>query len=247
VTSFENHPLIEMKCICKTFGTVEALQDIDFSIRRNEIIGLVGDNGAGKSTLIKILSGIYPPTRGRILAEGQEVALHNYKDSTRVGIETIYQDAAVIDQMDTSRNIFLGREERKALGFMDKKKMDQITMEILKSIGITGIDSPSRRVGKLSGGQKQAVAIARAVHFKSKILLLDEPTSALSVKETHFVMDYTLKLKDEGISSVYVTHNIHHVYQVADRFFILSHGKKVAELLKKDTSVDEITHIIVSN
>jgi simple sugar transport system ATP-binding protein len=240
-------PLIEMQGITKLFGSVVALEDIWFAIRPGEIIGLVGDNGAGKSTLIKILSGLIPPTNGRILAQGKEVRLQTYRDSTRVGIETIYQDAAVVEQMDTSRNIFLGREMCGALGLLSKRTMDRVAMDILHSIGITGIDSPRRLVGRLSGGQKQAVAIARAVHFKSKILLLDEPTSALSVKETRFVMDYILKLKQEAISSVYVTHNIHHVYQVADRLLILSHGRRVAELARGDTSVDEITEIIISN
>jgi simple sugar transport system ATP-binding protein len=240
-------PIIEMKGISKTFGTIEALKDIDFSIKPNEIIGLVGDNGAGKSTLIKILSGIFPPTKGKIYADGKEITIHSYKDSTRIGIETIYQDSALVDQMDASRNIFLGREIRRPLGFMNTKKMDILTMDILDSIGISGINSPKRLVGNLSGGQKQSVSIARAVHFKSKILLLDEPTAALSVKEARFVNDLIIKLKDEDISCVYVTHNIHVAYQVSDRFFILSHGRKVADIKKEDTSVDEVTKIIISN
>jgi simple sugar transport system ATP-binding protein len=240
-------PIIEMKGITKTFGTIEALKDIYFSINRNEIIGLVGDNGAGKSTLINILSGIFPPTKGKIFAEGKEVAIRSYKDSTRIGIETIYQDSALVDQMDASRNIFLGREIQLPLGFMNTRRMDALTMEILNSIGISGISSPKRLVENLSGGQKQSVSIARAVHFKSKILLLDEPTAALSVKEAQFVNNLITKLKEDDISCVYVTHNIHVAYQVSDRFFILSHGKKVADVRKEDTSVDQVTQIILSN
>ena len=240
-------PLIEMKDICKKFGHVEALKNLNFTIYKNEIVGLVGDNGAGKSTLIKILSGIFPPTKGKIFIEGKEAKLKNYSDSTRYGIETIYQDSAVVDQMDTSRNIFLGREILGMLGFLNLKKMDKLSMDLLDSIGIRGIDSPRRIVEELSGGQKQSVAIARAVYFKSKVLLLDEPTSALSVKETRFVHNFIIKLKEEGISSVYVSHNISNVYDVADRIVILKLGENIGEFIKGETSIDEIGEILCSH
>ncbi len=240
-------PLIELKGICKSFGHVEALKNLNFTIYKNESVGLVGDNGAGKSTVIKILSGLYPPTAGKILIEGKEVKLHSYSDSTKYGIETIYQDSAVVNEMDIARNIFLGREPVSAFGFLDRKKMDTLSMEILNSIGIRGINSSRRLVDELSGGQKQSVAIARAVHFKSKALLLDEPTSSLSVKETRFVHDFITKLKKEGISSVYVSHTISNVYDVVDRFIILRRGENAGEFLKEETSVEKINEILISH
>ena len=238
-------PLIEMKGIYKNFRRVEALKNLDFTIYKNESVGLVGDNGAGKSTLIKILSGLFPPTNGKIFIEGKEVKLNSYSDSTKYGIETIYQDSAVVNDMDIARNIFLGREPVSALGFLNLKKMDKLSMEILDSIGIRGINSSRRLVDELSGGQKQAVAIARAVHFKSKVLLLDEPTSALSVKETRFVHDFMIKLKNEGISSVYVSHTISNVFNVVDRFVVLRRGENAGEFLKEETSVEEISELLI--
>ena len=240
-------PLIEMKGIYKSFGYVEALKNLNFTIYKNESVGLVGDNGAGKSTLIKILSGLFPPTKGKILIEGKEVKLNSYSDSTNYGIETIYQDSAVVNEMDIARNIFLGRELVSALVFLNLKKMDKLSMEILNSIGIKGIGSSKRLVDELSGGQKQAVAIARAVQFKSKVLLLDEPTTSLSVKETRFVHDFIVKLKNIGISSVYVSHTISNVYDVVDRFVILRHGENVGEFIKEETSVEEISEILCSH
>jgi simple sugar transport system ATP-binding protein len=240
-------PLIEVKGVCKNFRHIEALKNLDFAIYKNESVGLVGDNGAGKSTLIKILSGLFPPTKGKIFIEGKEVKLNSYSDSTKYGIETIYQDSAVVNDMDIARNIFLGREPVSGFGFLNLKKMDKLSMEILDSIGIRGIDSSRRLVDELSGGQKQSVAIARAVHFKSKVLLLDEPTSALSVKETRFVHDFIIKLKKEGISSVYVSHTISNVYDVVDRFVILRRGENAGEFLKEETSVEEISEILCSH
>ena len=240
-------PLIEMKGIYKNFRHVEALKNLDFAIYKNESVGLVGDNGAGKSTLIKILSGLFPPNKGKIFIEGKEVKLNSYADSTKYGIETIYQDSAVVNDMDIARNIFLGREPTTALGFLNLHEMDKLSMQILDSIGIRGIDSPRRLVDELSGGQKQSVAIARAVHFKSKVLLLDEPTSALSVKETKFVHDFIVKLKNEGISSVYVSHTISNVFDVVDRFVILRRGENAGEFLKEETSVKEISEILISH
>jgi simple sugar transport system ATP-binding protein len=243
----EKQPLIELRGISKSFGQIEALKKLNISIFKNESVGLVGDNGAGKSTLIKILSGLFPPSEGTILIEDSEVKLSSYSDSTHYGIETIYQDSAVVNDMNVARNIFLGREPVKAFGFLDLKKMDELSMEILSSIGIKGITSPSRLVDTLSGGQKQSVAIARAVYFKSKVLFLDEPTSALSVKETRFVHNFILKLKKEGISSVYVSHTISDVYDVVDRFIILRQGENVGEYNKEDTSAEEISDIIASH
>ena len=244
--NIEIAPLIELKGITKRYGAVDALKNIDLKIFPGEIIGLLGDNGAGKSTLIKILSGIVQPTSGTIYSNGQQTRLRSRSESYKLGLETIYQDIALIDQMDIMQNIFMGREITNKFGFMKLKEMRQKSMDILNhTIGISGITSTSQIVKGLSGGQKQAVAIARAVYFKNKIILFDEPTSALSVRETQKTLDYILELKRQGISSILITHNIHHGYQVADRFIILSHGKNIMEASKENTSIEALTNIII--
>jgi len=239
-------PLLEMRNITKRYGGFVALNDMNFYIGRNEVVGLLGDNGAGKSTLVKMMSGINPPTSGEILADGRKVQFRSRADSEAAGIETIYQDIALVDSMSITRNIFLGREMVNAFGFMNHKAMEQKTIEILGSaVQISGIDDPDKEVGFLSGGQKQAVAIARAVHFKRNILLLDEPTSALSVRETEHLLAYVRDLKDQGTSSVLVTHNLYHAFQVCDRFVVMSHGTKVFEARKEDTSIEEVTYHVI--
>lgn len=239
-------PMVELKGITKRYGSFVALNEMDFHIEKNEVVGLLGDNGAGKSTLVKMMSGINPPTSGEILINGKPGTLNNRSESERAGIETIYQDIALVDSMSITRNIFMGRERVNALGFMKHKEMEETAIDILGSaVQISGIDDPEKEVGFLSGGQKQAVAIARAVHFKRNILLLDEPTSALSVRETEHLLAYVRDLKTQGTSSVLVTHNIYHAFQVCDRFVVMSHGAKVFEARKEDTSIEEVTdHVI---
>lgn len=239
-------PLLALRGICKRYGAFNALTDVDFFIDRNEVVALLGDNGAGKSTLVKLMSGINPPTSGQILSNGKEVRFNTRADSEAAGIETIYQDIALVDSMSITRNIFLGREMVNGLGFMQHRKMEETAIEILGSaVQISGINNPDKEVGFLSGGQKQAVAIARAVHFKRNILLLDEPTSALSVRETEHLLAYVRALKGQGTSSVLVTHNIYHAFQVCDRFVVMSHGRKVFEARKADTSIEEVTHHVI--
>lgn len=239
-------PLLEMRDVSKRYGGFVALNNMNFYIGRNEVVGLLGDNGAGKSTLVKMMSGINPPTSGQIFANGQPVNFNMRADSEAAGIETIYQDIALVDQMSITRNIFLGREITNAFGFMNHKAMEDKTIEILGSaVQISGIDDPDKEVGFLSGGQKQAVAIARAVHFKRNILLLDEPTSALSVRETEHLLAYVRDLKNQGTSSVLVTHNLYHAFQVCDRFVVMSHGAKVYEARKEDTSIEEVTYHVI--
>lgn len=241
-------PLIDLKKITKHYGAVAALKDIDFHIDPGEVVGLLGDNGAGKSTLIKILSGIIQPSSGQIFCDGLETKIRSRQESYKLGMETIYQDIALIDQMDIMRNIFLGREITNKLGFLKLKQMRETAMKVLEhTVGISGITSSDQIVKGLSGGQKQAVALARAVYFKNKILLFDEPTSALSVRETDKTLAYILELKEQGISSVLVTHNIYHGYQVADRFVVLSHGTKIMDVAKENTSIKELTEVIVKN
>jgi simple sugar transport system ATP-binding protein len=238
--------LLSLHGVQKRFGPLTALRDLSFEIGEGEVVGLLGDNGAGKSTAVNLISGILKPTSGHIEVEGVRVAFGSRRDSAEAGIETIYQHTALVDSISITRNIFMGREQCGALGFMRQRQMREIAMEVLQSaVHISGIDDPDRLVGELSGGQKQAVAIARAVYFKRKLLLLDEPTSALSVRETEALLAQVLKLKAEGVSSVLVTHNLYHAYQVCDRFVIMSHGTKVFDVAKADTTIGELTEYVV--
>jgi len=238
-------PLYQLMSISKSFGHIIALKNVDLHVNQGEIIGLVGDNGAGKSTLIKILSGLYPPDSGKIYFQGKEIRIGSYRDSQAIGIATIYQDRALVDSVSIYRNIFMGNEIVKPSGFLDKKKMRFEASRVLNESISIGIKSPDQVVGDLSGGQKQAVAIARAIYFRAKLLLLDEPTNALSVKESQQVMSFVKDLRVEGISSIFVTHNLLHVYSIADRFVILSHGEKVGMFDKKDISIEKLEKIIV--
>lgn len=243
-----NEPLVKMVNISKSFGTVQALKNVDFDVGYQEVMGLVGDNGAGKSTLIKILTGVFPPDTGEIYFEGKKVQIRSPREARDLGIETVYQDLALISLMSISRNFFLGRELVTNIGpfrFLDKRRMDKIVREVLTEIGIK-VRSPDEPVAVLSGGERQSVAIGRALHFGAKLLILDEPTSALSVRETHKVLDFILQAKERGLSIIFITHNIYHVYSVADRFTILEHGRKVATFRKDDVSAEEIIEIIRS-
>ena len=219
--------LVEMKNIHKWFGRVYALQNVHFTVGRNEVVGLVGDNGAGKSTLINILSGMYAPDKGEIYIEGNKVQFSSPKDAMQAGIETIYQQTAVVDLMSIMRNVFMGREPVLRLGpikWLNVKKMARESIEALKKVELH-LRSPSVVVEELSGGQRQGVAIARAMYFKTKLLILDEPTNNLSVKESRKVLQFIQDLKNQDVSSVFITHNLYHVYPVADRIVLLSHGK----------------------
>jgi simple sugar transport system ATP-binding protein len=239
-------PIYEINGIAKRFGALQALDGLDFHLGAGEVVGLLGDNGAGKSTLIKMMSGIVRPDRGSVFVDGRPVAVNSRRDSQRIGIETIYQDTALVDSMSIVRNIFMGREQVGRWGFLDHRSMRRIAVEVLRSaVHISGIDDPDKEVGELSGGQKQAVAIARAVYFKRRILLLDEPTSALSVRETENLLAYIKRLKDENVSSVLVTHNLYHAYQVCDRFVVMSHGRKVYDVAKGETTIEELTRHVV--
>jgi len=234
-----------MRGIHKWFGKVYALRDVDFQVRENEIVGLVGDNGAGKSTLIKILSGFHLADRGEIHFEGRRVYIHNPKDAKKLGIETVYQEQALAPHVSISRNIFMGREPTRWLGFLDKTRMDTESLDTLSKIGLK-LRDPEAAVEALSGGQRQGVAIARVLYFKAKLVILDEPTIALSVKESKQVMEFIKQLKAEGISVVFITHNIYHVYQIAERFVILAHGERIGDIKKEETSVDHLSEIITS-
>lgn len=238
--------LLALHNINKSFGPLKALTNLSFEVGHSEVVGLLGDNGAGKSTTVNMLSGIHQPNSGYISVDGIRQDFANRRDSAEAGIETIYQNTALVDCLSISRNIFLGRELTTRFGFLNLKQMRDIAMQVLESaVHISGIDSPDKLVGELSGGQKQAVAIARAVFFKRRVLLLDEPTSALSVRETEALLHQVLKLKAEGVSSVLVTHNLYHAYQVCDRFVIMSHGTKVFDVAKADTTIEQLTQHVV--
>lgn len=242
-------PLLSIQGVAKSYGHVRALQGVDMNIYRGEVTGLLGDNGAGKSTLIKILSGIIRPDTGKFIRDGQEISVQSRRDSEEIaGIQTIYQDIALVKSMSILRNIFAGREERYPFGFLKMKKMRETAMSILNEhVKIAGITSPDLLVEELSGGQAQAVAIARAVHFQRDILLLDEPTSALSVRETNKVLAIMRDIAEGGRSCVFVTHNLYHAYQVCDRFVVVSHGTVVKSVRKEETSLDELTALIMTH
>ncbi|PLV59148.1 ATP-binding cassette domain-containing protein [Thermotoga sp. KOL6] len=240
--------IVEMRGIKKSFGKVQALKGVDFYVKKQEIVGLLGDNGAGKSTLIKILVGYYQPDEGEIYFEGKKVFFKSPWDSRRMGIETVYQDLALVNLMPIWRNFFLGREITRKVGpikFLDVGKMKKIAREVLKDVGIF-IRSPDETVAFLSGGERQAVAIARAIYFGAKLLILDEPTAALSVGETKKVLEHILEAKKRGISVIFITHNIYHVYEVADRLVLLEKGEKIGDYDKKEVTPEKVMNIIAA-
>jgi simple sugar transport system ATP-binding protein len=241
-----NNIVVKMENISMRFGQVLALENVDFEVRRPEVMALLGDNGAGKSTLIKILTGIHTPTSGQIYFEGKPVEIRSPQDARTLGIETAYQDLALVNSMSIGRNFFLGREPQWALGpfrFLDVGRMARETAESLVEIGIR-VRSANEKVGKLSGGERQSIAIGRAVHFGVKLLILDEPTSALSVAESRKVLEYTLNAKARGLSVIFITHNVHHVMQVADRYTIIRHGKNVGTYDQGQLTVDDVSALI---
>ena len=240
--------LIRCEGLEKWYGGVHALRGVDFHAERAEVVGLVGDNGAGKSTLIKLLSGAHQPDAGRIFIEGSEVHLASPSVAMSLGIETIYQSAAMVPQMSVARNIFIGREPLRfsvgGIGLMDRRRMAEQAIRSMTNIDLRA-RSPETTVEELSGGQRQGVAIARAMFFKSKVLILDEPTNHLSVKETNKVLDHVAALREQGITSIFISHNLHHIYPIADRIVAMARGEKIADLRKADTSIDELTDLIV--
>jgi len=239
-------PIVRMEKITKRFGTITALDGVDFTVYRHEVVGLLGDNGAGKSTLIKCLTGVYTPDGGRIYFEGKPVEISSPREARALGIETCYQDLALVNQMSIMRNFYLGRELVRRIGpirWLDIREMNRRAKEALRDIGIE-IRSPSEKVDKLSGGERQSIAIGRAKYFGAKLLILDEPTSALSVAETRKVLSYTQAAKERGLGVIFITHNVSHVYQVADRFTILRRGQLVGTYEKGEVTEDDIADLI---
>ena len=242
--------LVRMEHINKSFGSVQALNDVSLTVRNREIVGLLGDNGAGKSTLIKILSGALTADSGDIYLNGNKIRIRNTTDAIKRGIETIYQDSALVTQLSITRNLFLGRELIKGPRFlnrMDQGAMNELSRKLLRQVGITKKISPTTPINSLSGGERQAVAIARAMQFKEKLIILDEPTNNLGVEETRGVLRFVRNARDSGSSCIFIAHNIYHVFQVVDRIVVLRHGKKVADDIDpKQTTIEEVEKIITT-
>lgn len=241
-------PLIRMEDIYKWFGKTYALRGVNFDVYRGEVVGLVGSNGAGKSTLIKILSGVFPPSKGRIFYQGEEVKIKDPKDAIDLGIETVHQDYSLVGERNVAQNIFLGRESVKPAGFikvLDTQKMEEIASEKVKELGLD-IPSPTQEVRFFSGGERQGIAIARAMLFKATLVILDEPTTALSVKGCRQVLDFIYRLKENKVACIFIDHNIGRIFPLADRFVVMSRGQIIENVLKEDTSVEEIEELLVS-
>ncbi|MGN7752226.1 MULTISPECIES: ATP-binding cassette domain-containing protein [unclassified Sinorhizobium] len=236
-------PIIECRNLQKWYSGVHALKNVDLTIHPGETVGLVGDNGAGKSTLIKILSGVHHQDSGDVLIEGRKVALRSPKDAMRHGLETIYQYNSMVPSMSIARNLFIGREPMKwsvfGIGIMDQKRMRAESIRAIADVDLH-LRSPDALVGELSGGQRQGVAIARAMHFKSKVLILDEPTNHLSVKETDKVIGFVRGLKAQGLTGIFISHNMQHVFQSCDRIVAMARGEIVFDKPTAETSIDEV-------
>jgi simple sugar transport system ATP-binding protein len=240
-------PIIECRGLEKWYSGVHALKNVSLSIGHGEVVGLVGDNGAGKSTLIKILSGVHRQDRGEIYMNGQPVALKTPKDAMRLGIETIYQYNSMVPTMSIARNLFIGREPLKAsvlgIGILDQSRMRTESIRAIADVDLH-LRSPDALVGELSGGQRQGVAIARAMHFKSKVLIHDEPTNHLSVKETNKVLGFVRGLKAQGVTGIFISHNMHHVFQSCDRIVAMARGEIVFDKPVARTSIDEVQELL---
>lgn len=253
MTSGETHetgaPLLEVRGIGKRFGAVEALRCVDLSVRRGEILGLLGDNGAGKSTLIKILNGVHQPDRGEMRWAGAPMVFRSPRDAYAQGVATVFQDLAVIDLMSVSRNLFLGRERAITRGVWPLRWLDHAaarreTRTALAKLGIN-IRSADQLVLGMSGGERQSIAVARAVQFSAKLLILDEPVSALSLRQTDQVFDAVRRAREEGLAVILISHNVRQMHEIADRFIVLSHGESVADLSPTECSADEVSDLIL--
>ena len=242
--------IVRLEHVEKYFGAVHALRDISLSIGRNEIVGLIGDNGAGKSTLIKVMTGVLEPTSGRIFIRDEEVdpADYSVRMAHDLSIETVYQDRSLADKQPLWRNFFVGRQITNRFGFIDIKREKEIASDILlKSIGFRGVGiTVDSTVAQLSGGERQGIAIGRAMHYEADLIVLDEPTAALAVKEVRKVLDFVRRIKESGRACVYIEHNLAHVHEIADRLVVLDRGRVVSEIKPADMSVSELTDYLIS-
>jgi simple sugar transport system ATP-binding protein len=243
-------PLLEVKNITKRFGGLTAVNNLSMEILPGEVVGILGDNGAGKSTLIKVISGVYHPEVGIIFFEGNRVKISNPMEALKIGIETIYQDLALAENMNVYSNIFLGREKlKKYLGVVNVLDHDYMLNESKKVLHRLDIQIPSlkNKIRNLSGGQRQAVAISRSIYWNARLLIMDEPTAALGVSEQKKVLDLVKTLSSQGVSVIIISHQLHDVFSVATRLIIMRRGKKVAERMTKKTSPDEVVGLMVGS
>ena len=240
-------PIIECIGLEKWYSGVHALKNVSLTIEQGECVGLVGDNGAGKSTLIKILSGVHEPDAGTIRVGGEDVRIRNPRQAMDLGIETIYQYNSMVPTMSIARNVFIGREPLKwslfGIGPMDQKKMRAESIRAIADVDLH-LRSPDALVGELSGGQRQGVAIARAMHFKSRVLILDEPTNHLSVKETDKVIGFVRDLKRQNVTGVFISHNMHHVFESCERIVAMARGQIVFDKPTCQTSIEEVHELL---
>jgi D-xylose transport system ATP-binding protein len=239
-------PLLELRGVSKAFGAVQALYRVDFEVRRGEVMALVGDNGAGKSTLVKSVVGIYPFDEGEVRYDGVPVNVHGPRDAAKLGIEVVYQDLALADNLDVVANMFLGRERARVGFVLDESSMERSARETLDSLSVTTLKSVRQTVAGLSGGQRQAVAVAKSVMWDSRLVILDEPTAALGVAQTRQVLDLVKRLAERDLGVVIVTHNLHDVFEVADRITVLRLGQRVALLDREKTTQQEVVHAITA-
>ena len=238
-------PLLELRGVTKSFGSVQALSDVDFEVNNGEVMALVGDNGAGKSTLVKCIAGIHPEDSGQILFEGHEVKIHGPKDAAKLGIEVVYQDLALCDNLDVVANMFLGRETNR-WEILNEASMEHQTAETLKTLAVTTIRSIRQPVATLSGGQRQSVAVARAVMWNSKLVILDEPTAALGVAQTEQVLALVRRLGEQGLAVVIISHNLHDIFETAHRITVLRLGRNVGVYEREKTTQQEVVAAITA-
>jgi fructose transport system ATP-binding protein len=247
VTMTDTAPILEIIDVRKRFGPVQALDGISFRLRRGEIVGLVGDNGAGKSTLVKVMSGALIADAGKMRFEGRDVTVNSPLDARALGIETVYQDLAVVPQMDVEGNLFLGREITGKHWwngwFLDKAAMRREALAHIRSLSV-GLHSVRQPVEVLSGGQRQSVAVARAISWGRKVVIMDEPTAALGVREARSVLDLIKRVRDRGIAVVLVSHNIPHVFELCDRIFVIRLGREAGNLVTRETTVNDVVSLI---
>jgi D-xylose transport system ATP-binding protein len=240
-------PILELKGVSKSFGAVQALFEVDFHVSSGEVMALVGDNGAGKSTLIKCIAGIYSIDSGDVFFEGERVSMHGPKDSARLGIEVVYQDLALADNLDVVQNMFLGREELTGpLRSLNEILMEKRANDTLATLSVTTIRSVRQTVAGLSGGQRQSVAVAKAVMWNSKVVILDEPTAALGVAQTRQVLDLVKRLGEQGLAVVLISHNLHDIFEVADNITVLRLGQNVGEYKRTDVTQTQVVEAITA-
>jgi D-xylose transport system ATP-binding protein len=239
-------PLLQIRGLSKSYGSVQALSDVDFEVRDGEVMALVGDNGAGKSTLIKCIAGIHGYDEGEILFDGKPVHIHGPKDSAKLGIEVVYQDLALCDNLDVVQNMYLGRELHDWLYRLKEPSMEQRTAETLKSLAVTTIRSIRQPVASLSGGQRQSVAVAKAVQWNSRLVILDEPTAALGVAQTEQVLALVKRLAERGLAVVLISHNLHDIFEVATRITVLRLGRDIGVYEREKTTQQEVVQAITA-